>query len=226
MKYDTLLFDLDGTLVDTTGLIVEAFHRLWENNFGYRYDRDSLVCTMGLLMKQAMELLLDRGIADGRIEDPADKPAELDRLLVEYRRIYVELHDSWIQPFEGVDEMLERLQSRGYRMGVVTSKKRDGADRSLRAFGLERRFRTVIAAEDTLEHKPHPAPLIKAMEQLGATPERSAFVGDSTHDMIAGRQAGVFTVAALWGPFDHILLRSTRPDCVARIPEEVLGLFP
>ena len=83
----------------------------------------------------------------------------------------------------------------------------------------------VIAAEDTAEHKPHPAPLIKGMELLRSNAETTAYIGDSTYDMIAGKAAGVFTVAVLWGPFEADELTATNPDRQAATPADLLEIF-
>jgi pyrophosphatase PpaX len=224
-KIDTLLFDLDGTLVDSIDLIVEGFHRIWEQNFSYRPEREDVVKTIGVLIDNAMHQLIDAGIRENRITIIEDRQVIVKRLLDEYREYYIACHDEMIRPFPGVNEMLSELRQRGYRIGVVTSKRRMGADRSLKVFGMDALLDCVVAAEDTDLHKPHPDPILKGMEMLDSASQRTAYIGDSTHDMIAGKRAGVFTVAALWGPFDPDELKATEPSLTAVSPMELLNCF-
>jgi pyrophosphatase PpaX len=224
-KIDTLLFDLDGTLVDSIDLIVEGFHRIWEQNFSYRPERAEVVKTIGILIDNAMHGLIDAGVRQNRITRIEDRQIVVKRLLDEYREYYIACHDEMIRPFPGVNETLTELRTRGYRIGVVTSKRRMGADRSLKVFGIDLLLDCVVAAEDTELHKPNPDPILKGMELLGSKPETTAYIGDSTHDMIAGKRAGVLTVAALWGPFDPEELKATEPNLTASSPIELLNSF-
>lgn len=224
-KIDTLLFDLDGTLVDSIDLIIEGFYRIWEQNFSYRPERADIVKTIGVLIDNAMHQLIDAGIREQRITLLEEQNVVVKRLLDEYREYYIECHDTLIRPFPNVNEVLSELRRRNYRLGVVTSKRRMGADRSMKVFGLDSLVDCVIAAEDTERHKPNPDPILKAIEILSSTPARTAYIGDSTHDMIAGKRAGVFTVAALWGPFDPDELRATEPNQTASSPSELLSCF-
>ncbi|HZS46625.1 MAG TPA: HAD-IA family hydrolase [Blastocatellia bacterium] len=224
-RIDTLLFDLDGTLIDTVDLIVESYHHVWEKNFGYRQERSVITRTMGMLIDLSMHQLIETGVSENQIKLIEDQHVVVRRLLDQYREFNLAHHDKLIKPFPNVNETLQELRQRGYRIGVVTSKRLLGAERGLKAFDLDKLVDVVIAAEDTTEHKPHPAPLIKGMERLESSPETTAYIGDSTHDMIAGKRAGVFTVAALWGPFDPEELRATLPDLIISLPIELLEQF-
>src|SRR5258708_28893908 len=172
-----------------------------------------------------MHQMIDAGVRENRITIVEDQHVVVKRLLDEYREYYIACHDQMIRPFPMVNEMLTELRQRGYRIGIVTSKRRMGEDRSIKVFGLDALLDCVVAAEDTNLHKPNPDPILKGMEILGSTPETTAYIGDSTHDMIAGKAAGVFTVAALWGPFDPEELKATKPNLTASSPIELLNSF-
>jgi pyrophosphatase PpaX len=107
-------------------------------------------------------------------------------------------------------------------MAVVTSKATAGARRGLSRTGIERFFSVIVGADETARHKPDPEPVYLALERLGRTPSEALFVGDSTHDVRAGRAAGVVTVAACWGPFERTALAAAGADhfldCLADLP--------
>ena len=172
-----------------------------------------------------MHQLINAGVRERRITLIEEQHLVVKRLLDEYREYYIECHDKLIRPFPNVNEVLAELRQRGYRIGVVTSKRRMGADRSMRVFGLDLLVDCVVAAEDTDKHKPDPAPILRGMEMLNSTPATTAYIGDSTHDMIAGKRAGVFTVAALWGPFDADELKAIEPNQTALSPNALLNCF-
>ena len=118
------------------------------------------------------------------------------------------------------------LRDRGYALGVVTSKSRQFAERGLRLCGLWEFMNVFISMDDTSRHKPHPEPLLLALEKLQVAPQEAVYVGDSRHDMQAGRAAGIRTVAALWGPVPRAELELENPDVLAESPEALLEIFP
>jgi len=173
---------------------------------------------MGLLLKEGMSSLVANGVNDNRIPPVETMELMAERLVADYRVFNASYHDTLIEPFPGIVEMLGALKQYGYRTGVVTSKRRDGAERGLGIFGLDQFIDCLIAADDTVEHNRFPRRCVKGIECLGSRPETAAYVGDSTHDMIAGRRAGVVTIAACWGPFVRAELEAINPDWLARLP--------
>src|SRR5262249_26458786 len=150
---------------------------VWQKNFGYRQERNVITRTMGMLIDVSMHQLIDRGIGENQINLTEDQHLVVRRLLDQYREYNLTHHDELIKPFPDVKETLRGWRTRGYRIGVVTSKRHAGAERGLKVFGMDSLVDAVIAAEDTTEHKPHPAPLIKGMELLKSTPETTAYIG-------------------------------------------------
>jgi pyrophosphatase PpaX len=126
--------------------------------------------------------------------------------------------------YPGVGDMLRRLRTAGLDLALVTSKNRQGALRGLQLTGLAEYFEVLVCVDDVQHPKPHPEPVERALALLGADRRDAVFVGDSIHDMHAGRAAGVATAAALWGPFGREHLAPTAPDFWLTTPHEVVEL--
>jgi pyrophosphatase PpaX len=214
-----ILFDLDGTLIDTTNLILCCFDHSWREVCGVSHARESLIGTFGIPLRAAMQRLLNPS-SETVVDD-----VMVDRLLAEYRSFNLANHDRLATPFEGTQTVLAELRARGYLIGVVTSKSRELAVRGLKLCSLDALVDEAVFLEDTERHKPQPDPILAALERLNVEPERAAYVGDSCHDMVAGRSAGVVTVAALWGPFPRAELECERPDFLAGSITDLLGIF-
>jgi pyrophosphatase PpaX len=195
-----VLFDFDGTLVDTTEMIHQSMRHATSSVLG-RDDipREALLANVGRPLPRQMELL------------DAEK-AEL--LLEAYRSHHEEHHDALIDEFPGVDESLSRLQAAGIKVAVVTSKRRSSVEMALKNYpGLRTVVDRFVTLEDTTEHKPHPEPLLRGLELLGGVPkERAAYVGDSPFDVQAAKAAGLKSVAVSWGAFSEDRLREAEPD--------------
>jgi len=211
MRYSTVLFDLDGTLIDSGEIILSSFRH----------------ATKTVLAREIPDEVLGAAVGGSNIYEQmrAFDEERADELVRVYREHNEPLHDDLVA-FEGIEQVLERLQSEGRRLGIVTAKRRKTVDLAFAILPLERYFDTVVTAEQTERHKPHPEPVITALERLGAEPEEAAFVGDSPFDMGAGKAAGVFTVAVSWGKIHSVeRLREAGADAVVRSPEELLDVL-
>jgi pyrophosphatase PpaX len=216
-----ILFDLDGTLIDTTDLIMRCFHHSWRTVCGLEHSREAILTTFGIPLREAMQRLL----AQTNGLEPADVEALVDRLLLEYRIFNVANHDELAFPFAGVRQVLEQLRASGYRIGVVTSKGRELATRGLQLCALSDLIDAAVFLEDTTTHKPQPEPILAALARLNTRADRAVYVGDSFHDIVAGRRAGVRTVAALWGPMPRAELEREQPDYMAESITQLLEIF-
>src|SRR5690606_37762755 len=150
-----------------------------------------------------------------------EDPAEIARMVETYRAHNLALHDAMVRGYPGVTEVVKGLRERGVPLAVVTSKRREGTLRGLAALGLSDGFDRLVCADDVARTKPHPEPVRVALERLGVEAQRAVFVGDSTHDMEAGRAAGVHTAAVLWGPFTRAALEPTRPSAFVHDAREL-----
>jgi pyrophosphatase PpaX len=206
-----ILFDMDGTLVDTISLILRSFHETFRLHGLPDLPDPELLALIGKPLYVQMA---------------GFDPGNVDKLCDAYQAQYEKLHDGLAREFPGVKEVLSELSRRGYRLGVVTSKRRATARPGLAHFGLDRFFEVIITANDTTRHKPDPEPVLAAMEALGCSDGQTAYVGDSTYDVDCANAAGVLSVAVLWGPFSLEVLEAHSPAVLLQSPHELLELFP
>jgi len=193
-----VLFDLDGTLVDTIELLLNSVRHAFRDRAGRVPTQAEWVAGIGTpLVTQLRPFAAD--------------DADLALLVAGYREYQHEHHDRLTRCYDCVVDVVARLKGDGHPTGVVTSKSDAIAHRSLAHVGLLELMDVVIGADSTTRHKPDPEPVRVALERLDYSPADAIFVGDSPHDIGAGNAAGVVTVAALWGPFDRETLERARP---------------
>ena len=193
-----VLFDLDGTLIDSIGLIVDAMHHAFEG-FGGTVPADS-VWMAGIGTPLFKQLALYARSAE-----------ELDMLRERYRAYQFIHHDDVIKEYPGTTAVLEDLHARGLAMGIVTSKGDELARRGLELTGLARFLPVVVSADSVTKYKPEPEPVLLALERLGVRADEALMMGDSPHDISSGNAAGVRTIGALWGPFTREQIAVTHP---------------
>jgi pyrophosphatase PpaX len=211
MRFPIVLFDLDGTLVDSGAMILAS----------YRH------ATRSVLAREIPDEVLSGFIGGGSIlEHMRELDEERAEELVEaYRRHNEPLHEE-LEAFPGVVDLLETLTGEGRRLGIVTAKRRRTVELAFAVLPIERYFDVVVTTESTERHKPHGDPVLFALAELGATPVEAAFVGDSPFDVRAGTAAGVFTVAVAWGNI-HAPQRLVEAgaDVLVASPEELLDVL-
>lgn len=208
----TLLFDLDGTLIDSIRLIIDSYHHTFKTHGLPARTDDEWLAGIGTPLR----------VVFGEI---AQQPEQMERLIATYRDYNMAHHDTQVIPYVGAPELIRRVKDLGYRTGLVTSKNRPGAIRGLKLAGIADHFDVLVCADDVINPKPHPEPVLKAIAQLGAVAGETLFIGDSVHDMRCGREAGVLTGAVLWGPFGRGDLETTNPDYWLESPEDLLTLL-
>ena len=211
MRYPTVLFDLDGTLIDSGEIILSSFRH----------------ATQTVLEREIPDEVLAAAVGGSNIYEQmrAFDEERADELVRVYRAHNEPLHDDLVA-FEGIERVLDRLRAEGRHLGIVTAKRRKTVDLAFAILPLERYFDAVVTSEQTEHHKPHPEPVLTALYRLGSEPGEAAFVGDSPFDMGAGKAAGVFTVAVSWGKIHPVeRLRETGADAVVHSPEELLDVL-
>lgn len=210
--YQTLLFDLDGTLIDSVGLIFASYNHTLRIHRGEERDDDYWLTKLGTPLRT-------------QLAEFSGDPVEVEAMATTYREHNHGLHDELVRAYDGVVELIKELELRGNRLGLVTSKSRLGARKGLDLIGLNDCFETLICLEDVNEHKPHPAPVLAALERLSVEPERAIYIGDSPHDLISGRAAGTATAAVGWGPFPRADLDRCEPTHWLEQPSDLLHLI-
>lgn len=210
-KYDVYLFDLDGTLLDSIDLILRAYRHTAVAHLGESPPDDVWLRGLGTPLR-------------AQLRDVTEDAELIETMVVTYREYHQAHHDQSVKLYPGVLTILETLRWRGARLGVVTSKLRYGAEKGLALTGLLDHFEAIVTADEVANPKPHPEPVLTALDRLRGDAARAVFVGDSPHDIAAGRAAGVATAGVLWGPFAHDTLRSAAPDYLVNEPQELLAL--
>ena len=193
-----VLFYLDGTLIDTIGLLLECARHTFKGRTPAPTDEEWIAGIGTPLRKQ---------FAAYTTSDD-----EIEELTQRYRSFQREHHDRLTSAFPGVLEVLDELEAMGHPMGIVTSKSNEMMDRGLEWVGIMRHMQTRIGMDNAKRHKPDPHPVQVALEELEYEPREAVFVGDSPHDIASGNAAGVTTVAALWGPFSREQLEPYHPS--------------
>lgn len=206
---DCALFDLDGTLIDSIELIVRSFQHATAMHCGAPLSREEIIPTIGRSLVGELERIA---------------PGNGATLLATYRTFMFANHDAFVTVYPGIVAMLAAIHARGIPMGIVTSKARLSAAPSFARFLLDREMSVVVAEDDTTRHKPHPDPLLHAAAMLAVPPAACWYIGDSTHDMVAARAAGMTGIGAAWGPYDCTTLESLA-DAIAETPADVLALL-
>jgi pyrophosphatase PpaX len=209
MRFGVVLFDLDGTLIDSGAMILSSFRHATRTVLREELPEEQLRAAVGL--------------GAGLTEQMTHFGAEhVDALVRAYRDHNAPLHEE-LAGCDGVLELLPRLKAGGRRLGVVTAKRRVTVELAFGVLPLERWLDVVVAAEDTERHKPDPQPILLALERLGASPEDAAYVGDSPFDVQAAKAAGVRAIAVTWGGLhDAERLAAAGPDDLVESAEELL----
>ena len=206
-----VLFDMDGTLVDTTDMIVEGLGSTIESHTGERPVREEIVALIGRPLKEQLRIY---------VEEP-----HVASLSDRFMTFYEERRDELEIPFPGAFNMLHEAHRLGLTVGIVTSKNRREIDGTLDLLRIRDLLDFTISSEDAPRPKPFPDPVLEALRRADAKPEATLFVGDSVYDMQSGRDAGVRTGGALWGPFGRSILEPEHPTYLFESPDDVTAFL-
>ncbi|WP_265459628.1 HAD family hydrolase [Enterococcus sp. HY326] len=204
----TILFDVDGTLIDTSNVMRKSLQEILKKEKQLEVSLEDLQYILGIPGRQALENF-------------TTNPQEI-----------VALHEKWsknvlnylteITVFPGITEAVKALHNKGVKLGIVTSKTRAGIATEFDQFGLSAYFDCVITATDTTFHKPHPEPILKALDLLNSKSEQTLFVGDSPQDIACAQAAGTKFALAEWGTLNKKL--SKEADFSLSSPAELLTI--
>jgi pyrophosphatase PpaX len=211
MRCDPVLFDLDGTVVDSGAIILASLRHATQTVLGETIPDERLLATVG-----------GSGLASQMRDFAPDRVEELVRVYSEHN---APLHAE-LAACDGMLDLLGDLKAEGRKLGIVTAKRRKTVQLAFDTLPLERLFDVVVAGDETERHKPHPEPLLRALAQLDARASTAAYVGDSPFDIQAAKAGGLTAIAATWGRIhDRDRLEQEEPDHIVETPEELRGVL-
>ena len=206
LAYRTVLFDLDGTLIDSIELILASHRHATREVLGESPSDDVLRQGIGVPLLTQMRTLDEE---------------RADALVLAYRAFNHRMHDELLRPYEGLLELCATLREEGAVLGVVTSKSRPVVEMAFARLAFAPLLDVVVTSDQTEHHKPRPEPILEALRRLGRDASGACYVGDSPFDLQAAHAAGVDAIGVSWGAFTADELRAEHPVAVARTPEEL-----
>lgn len=195
MIIKTVLFDLDGTLIDTNELINESFRHTFKE-YGYTFTDEEIGEFNGPPLRDTFSKLNHKFA---------------DEMIKTYREHNFANHETYIKAFPNVEKTIKYLLEMNINIGIVSAKMRPGIDLGLKIAGLDKYFDTIISIDDVKNPKPHPESVFIAMEKLKAKPAATIMVGDNYHDIESGRDAGAQTAAVAWSAKGKGFLQQYNP---------------
>jgi pyrophosphatase PpaX len=211
MRFPVVLFDLDGTVIDSGAIILASMRHAAREVLGAEPSDELLMAAVG---GPGLEAQM-HALAPDRVEE----------LVSVYRAHNEPLHDELIC-CAGIDGLLVSLKDEGRRLGIVTAKRRATVDLAFNVLPLRHLFDTVVGGDETERHKPDPEPLLLAAERLDVAPETCAYVGDSPFDMCAAKAAHMYAIAVTWGGIhDRAKLKREQPDAIVDSAEDLYGVL-
>lgn len=209
MKVETILFDLDGTLIDTNELIIASFTHTLEKFADRPYKREEIIDFIGSPLRDSLEKV---------------NTELVDEMMDAYRTHNLANHEKYVKAYPTVVETIARLKEAGFKLGIVTTKLSDTAKLGLKLTGMEDQFDLLIGLDDVEHAKPHPEPILKAMDKLEANPMTTMMVGDNYHDIEAGHNAGVQTAGVAWSLKGQHVLEKYDPDYMLKEMRDLLSI--
>lgn len=204
-----LLFDFDGTLLNTNDLIIQTFMNVLEERFPGQYKPEDCYRFIGPSLKETFEEIA---------------PNEVNELMLKYRNWNLAHHDELVTEFDGVIETLEELRALGIRLAIVSTKRRETIERGLDLMNAKHFFEFVVGIEDVKNVKPDPEPVLLAMKKLGVEHEDVIMIGDNYHDIEAGKNAGVKTAGVAWSLKGEDFLKQYNPDYMLQHMSDLLSI--
>jgi pyrophosphatase PpaX len=208
VRFPVVLFDLDGTVVDSGPIILASMRHATREVLGRDFGDAELMQAVGGPGLEAQMAVF--------------APERVAELVQVYRAHNEPLHDE-LEACVGMEDVLLRLHADGHRLGVVTAKRRSTVELAFARVPVAHLFEKVVGGDETERHKPDPAPLLLAAERMQADPAETAYVGDSPFDIRAAKAAGMHAVAVTWGRIhERDRLAREEPDAIVDAPKELL----
>lgn len=206
MKIETVLFDFDGTLVNSNELISRTHLAVLDKIFPGKYTMETVSAFNGPSLNEVYGKLV---------------PHKEKELVAEYRRINMQLHDEMIHLFDQVKDECLRLKQAGVRLAIVSTKREEMIHRGLRVLDMEGIFEVVIGSDSYTYYKPNPEPVYRALAELNAPHKQAIMVGDNSHDIEAAKNAGIPSVWVSWSQKTFAEIEKYRPDHIVHTMSEL-----
>lgn len=214
-KIDTVLFDFDGTIMDTNNVILMS----WQHTFRTLANREEDEAVLTATFGEPLEITMRRFFPDRQLEESIEV----------YRQFQRDNFSSLITLFPGMKELIVALKEQGYKVGLVTSRLYQTSMEGLEKYQLTKYFDAIVTPEDTTKHKPDPEPVNIALQKLGARPEQAVMLGDTLFDILCARNAGVRSILVAWSLAlagkTKADLGKDAPDHIIHKPEELFAIL-
>ena len=216
-KFRAVLFDYDGTMVDTNKLIVDSWNHMYREYCGGTLSEDDVKWTFGIPLRDGIDEVMKRKGHSG---------FDLDALVQSYRSYQTQERLEQAAPFEGIAEVLKEMKARGALLGIVTSRQGRSFETGMRRFGFWELFDYMVTAESTSVHKPDPEPALLCCRGLGIDPADAVMVGDSVFDLQCGNNAGCSSCFVTWSFATSVEKAKAEgaPTFIVDTPAELLEL--
>ncbi|WP_223641738.1 pyrophosphatase PpaX [Planococcus sp. 4-30] len=208
-QINTLLFDFDGTLLDTNELIIQTFLTVLDEHYPGRFGREDALHFIGPSLEQTFTAI---------------DPDRVEELTIQYRSLNRMMHDELVEEYDGVAETLRLLKAQGLKMAIVSTKRSETIRHGLALMGVSDVFDVLVGLDHVSNPKPHPEPLHLALEQLGARHDEALMIGDNSHDIEGGKNAGVRTAGVAWAVKGEEFLAGFNPDFMLQHISDLLEL--
>ena len=209
MAIRNILFDMDGTLLDTNELIIQSFKYTYKKHLNRQVDNEDIIKHFGEILDDTMN------------KEFGDKSQEAIKT---YRDFQTKNFDKLITINDGIKEGVKELHRLGYKLGIVTSRLKKSTIRGLKIFGLVDYFDVIISADDTKLHKPDPTPAFMALKTLDAKPNDTMLVGDTQFDILCAKNAGITSAIVGWSALPIDVIRKYDPDYIIPSMEKLISL--
>ncbi len=209
MAVKALLFDFDGTLLNTNDLIIQTFMHVLNERFPGQYSPKDCLKFIGPSLKQTFNDIA---------------PGEEEALIANYRAWNIEHHDELVSEYPDVVSTLEQLKAQGIRLAIVSTKRNETIDRGLSIMGATHLFDVRIGTDDVKNVKPDPEPVLLALQRLGIDKEDAIMIGDNSHDIEAGHRAGIRAAGVAWAIKGEAYLQQYQPEYMLQHMTDLLDI--
>jgi pyrophosphatase PpaX len=208
--YKNIIFDFDGTLIDTNDLIIFSLDQVALKYINRRLTKDELNSILGFFIEEQMRMISKDNYKE---------------MTVYYQEVYKKHSDDMTKEFPGIREMLKRLKELNCKIAIVSAKSRSGIEHGINFLDIKDYVDVIISATDVTKNKPDPEPLLKGLQALGSTKENTLFIGDSPVDILCGKNTGVKTALVDWTIFQPHSFEKIKPDMVIKNPSELIDFI-